>query len=84
MTGCPTGFALLGVAAMEAQGPYALPRAVDSAGNNDGYVCGQAQPDSVRDAFCRQGGTIACLLEVLGLPHYVFKDDDSPAKKNAG
>ena len=60
-----------------------MPRLVDTAGNNDGYVCGLAQPDSVRDAFCKQGGTVACQLEQLGLPHYVFKDDDNPASRHA-
>jgi hypothetical protein len=78
-TACPTGFERLSVASLEALGPYYLPRQVDSAGNNDGYVCGLAQPDSVRDAYCKQGATVACLLEALGLPHYVFRDDDSPA-----
>jgi hypothetical protein len=82
-TACPAGYERLGVAALEAQGPYAVPRRVDTAGNDNGYVCGLAQPDAVRDAFCRHGGTIACLLEQLGLPHYVFKDDDSPASQNA-
>lgn len=82
-TACPTGFDRLGVAALEATGPYYLPRLVDTAGNNDGYVCGHAQPDSVRDAFCKQGGTVACQLAQLGLPHYVFKDDDNPAAPNA-
>ena len=83
-TACPAGFERLSVAAMEAAGPYYLPRQVDTAGNKDGDVCGLAQPDSVRDAFCRQGGTVACQLAQLGLPHYVFKDDDSPASRNAG
>jgi hypothetical protein len=78
-TACPAGYALLSVASLEASGPYYLPRLVDTAGNNDGSVCGLAQPDSVRDAFCKQGGVVACLLAQLGLPHYVFKDDDSPA-----
>jgi hypothetical protein len=79
VTACPAGFERLSVAALEAVGPYHVPRLVDTAGNNDGDVCGLAQPDSVRNAFCRQGGTVACLLEQLGLPHYVFKDDDNPA-----
>ena len=78
-TGCPAGFQHLSVAALEAAGPYYLPRLVDTAGNTNGSVCGLAQPDSVRDAFCKTGGTVACLLAQLGLPHYVFKDDDSPA-----
>jgi hypothetical protein len=82
-TACPTGFDRLSVAALEAVGPYYVPRLVDTAGNDDGDVCGRAQPDSVRDAFCKQGGTVACLLAQLGLPHYVFKDDDSPASRNA-
>jgi hypothetical protein len=83
-TGCPAGYDHLSVASLEAAGPYVLPRLVDTAGNDNGYVCGLAQPDSVRDAFCRQGATIACLLQQLGLPHYVFKDDDSPASQPAG
>ena len=78
-TACPTGFDLLSVTALESVGPYYLPRLVDSGGNNDGYVCGNAQPDSVRDAYCKQGAVVACELEALGLPHYVFKDDDNPA-----
>ena|SRR5437899_2745747 len=80
-TACPAGFERLSVASLEASGPYYLPRLVDTAGNDDGYVCGLAQPDSVRDAYCRQGAVVACLLEQLGLPHYVFKDDDNPASR---
>jgi hypothetical protein len=68
------------VAALEASGPYPAPRVIDTAGNDNGYVCARAQPDSVRDAFCRQGFALACLFEQLGLPHYLFKDDDSPAR----
>jgi hypothetical protein len=82
-TACPAGFDRLSVDSLETVGPYYLPRQVDTAGNNDGYVCGHAQPDSVRDAFCKQGGTVACLLEQLGLPHYLFKDNDNPASRNA-
>ena len=81
-TACPAGFEHLSVASLEAVGPYYVPRLVDTGGNN-GYVCGLAQPDSVRDAFCKQGGVVACLLAQLGLPHYVFKDDDSPASQRA-
>jgi hypothetical protein len=80
-TACPAGFDLLSVTSLEAVGPYYVPRRVDTAGNGDGYVCGLAQPDSVRDAYCRQGAVVACLLEALGLPHYVFKEDDSPASQ---
>ena len=82
-TACPAGYEHLSVASLEAAGPYYLPRRVDTAGNNNGSVCGLAQPDRVRDAFCKQGGVVACLLEQLGLPHYVFTDDDNPASQKA-
>src|SRR5438045_300452 len=80
-TGCPAGYDLLSVASFEAVGPYYLPRLVDSGGNNDGYVCAHAQPDSVRDADCKNGNVVACQLAQLGLPHYLFKDNTSPAAK---
>ena len=76
---CPSGFELLSVAALEATGPYVVPRRVDAAGNNNGFVCGLARPNSVRDAFCKQGGLNACRLAELGLPIYLVKDDDNPA-----
>jgi hypothetical protein len=60
-TACPAGFDHLSVASLEAVGPYYVPRLVDTGGNNNGHVCGLAQPDSVRDAFCKQGGVVACL-----------------------
>ncbi len=80
-TACPAGFELLSVAQLEATGPYLLPRRVDTAGNNDGYVCGLERPDGVRDAFCEQGGGNSCLLRDLGLPIYLFEDNDSPASR---
>jgi hypothetical protein len=81
-TACPAGFELLSVASLEATGPYILPRRVDTPGNNNGYVCGLALPDSVRDATCRftPGGN-ACKLAQLGLPVYHFIDDDNPASQ---
>ena len=82
-TACPAGYAVMSVTAMEATGPYYVPRLVDSGGNNNGLVCAKPQPDSVRDADCKNGGVVACLLQQLGLPHYLFKDDDSPALKGA-
>src|SRR3954451_15448354 len=72
-TGCPAGYTVMNVDAMEAKGPYYLPRLTDAAGNSNGWVCALAQPDSVRDAFCKQGGAVACELQQLGLPHYLFK-----------
>jgi len=80
-TGCPAGYERLSVTWFEATGPYFLPRRVDSAGNNNGYVCAKVQPDSVRDASCMIGALNACLLAQLGLPVYLFTDDDNPAYK---
>lgn len=82
-TACPTSYAHLSVASFEAAGPYIVPRLVDTAGNNNGYVCAHALPDSVRDADCKNGGTVACELAQLGLPLYRFTDDDNPASQNA-
>jgi len=82
-TACPAGFELLSVASLEATAPYRLPRLVDTAENNNGSVCGHALPDSVRDADCKNGGPVACILGQLGLPLYRFTDDDNPANQNA-
>ena len=82
-TACPAGYEHLSVASLEAAGPYILPRRVDTAGNNNGYVCGLALPDSVREVHCKHGGLVACILAQLGLPLYEFKDDDNPASKEA-
>jgi hypothetical protein len=82
-TACPAAYSHLNVAALEAKAPYILPRLVDTAGNNNGYVCALALPDSVRAADCKQGGTVACILAQLGLPIYHFKDDDNPADQKA-
>lgn len=80
-TACPAGYELLSVASLEAAGPYFLPRRIDTAGNDNGYVCGLARPDSVRDAFCMIGGGNSCNLAQLGLPIYLFNDDDNPASQ---
>jgi hypothetical protein len=82
-TACPAAFDLLPVAGFEAQGPYMLPRLVDTAGNQDGLVCALQLPDAARDADCMRGGQIACILEQLGLPLYHFVDNDNPANKQA-
>jgi len=81
VTGCATGYERLSIAALEESGPYPdnVFGGIDRAGNNNGYICGLAQPDAVRDAYCRQGAQIACELEQLGLPHYVLTDDDNAA-----
>jgi hypothetical protein len=74
LPGCPAAFELMSVAALEAQGPYKLSRIVDTAGNGDGYA----------ESDCTHGGTVACLLEQLGLPVYHFIDNDNPAEEHAG
>lgn len=82
-TGCPAAYELKAVSWFEAQAPYKLPRQVDTAGNDNGYVCSLALPDGYRDADCMLGGTIACILEQLGLPVYHFVDDGNPASQHA-
>jgi hypothetical protein len=82
-TACPAHYSRLSVASFESVGPYMLPRAVDTAGNNNGYVCAFPMPDARRDSDCRTGGDIACELARLGLPLYHFTDDDNPAGQNA-
>ena len=82
-TACPAAFDLLPVDAFEAQAPYKLPRLVDTAGNQDGFVCALALPNAARDADCKTGGQIACILARLGLPLYHFVDNDNPANQRA-
>lgn len=92
-TACPASYELLSVVALEATGPYRGPRATDSAGNNNGYVCGLQRPDAVRDAYCdailNPGEGVparflnACTMKQLGLPIYIFVDDDNPAAQEA-
>ncbi len=79
VTACPAGFERLAVSSLEAQGPYVLPRLVDTAGNNNGYVCGLALPYAMGDAWCAAFGGPACGIRELGLPLYQFKDDANPA-----
>jgi len=82
-TACPDAFQLMSVAALEALGPYKLGRIVDTAGNNDGYVCTRVRPDGYAESDCAHGGTIACQLLALGLPVYHFIDNDNPGNGNA-
>ena len=78
-TGCPAGYEHLSVASLEATGPYRLPRRLDTAGNNNGFVCGLALPEAVAAAYCRNLEPGACNLVQLGLPLYLFDEDDNPA-----
>ena len=82
-TGCPSGYELLNIAALEASGPYpdSVFGGIDRAGNDNGYICGLPQPMAVLINGCREGFEIPCELLVAGLPHYVLKDDDSPAQQ---
>jgi hypothetical protein len=76
-TGCPAGYSLFAVGTP----PYRAPGLIDDAtngGNADGYVCALALPDAVRDAFCANGRG-GCLLQRLGLPLYLFTEDNNPA-----
>jgi hypothetical protein len=77
-TGCPAGYSLFAVGTP----PYRVPAQLDNpanGGNGDGYVCARAFPDAVRDAFCAAGRG-GCLLEQLGLPLYLFGEDNNPAE----
>lgn len=67
-TGCPAGYKSLSVTWLEGQGPYQLPRRLDEAGNNDGYVCGKAFNDAATAGYC--GGS--CPVPVL----YDFIEND--------
>ena len=77
-TGCPAGFSLFAVGTF----PYKVPARLDNpanGGNGDSYLCALALPDAVRDAFCSARGE-GCLLEQLGLPLYLFAEDNNPAQ----
>lgn len=51
-TGCPAAYDLLSVTWLEANGPYRLPRQLDSQGNQDGYVCGKKTQDQAAENYC--------------------------------
>jgi hypothetical protein len=74
-TGCPAGYETLSVTDLEQSSPnYHLPRQLDEAGNQDGYVCGRAATDQQAENFC--GGP--CSVPVL----YDFQENDrTPAHK---
>ena len=79
VTGCPAGYAVFAVGTF----PYRVAGLIDdpaNGGNGDGYVCAHQLPDAVRDAFCARGLMGFCFLQELGLPAYLFKEDDSPAQ----
>jgi hypothetical protein len=66
-TGCPAG-QLLSVTMLESQGPYQAPRRLDTAGNNDGFVCGHPlNQEAAERTVC--GGP--CPVPVI----YLFRDN---------
>jgi hypothetical protein len=74
-TGCPVAYQLLSVSSLESQSSnYRLPRQLDEAGNNDGYVCGRPTNDQSAENFC--GGP--CPVPQL----YDFQENDrTPSHK---
>jgi len=70
-TGCPSGYQVLVVDELLAQG-YQIPATIDAEGNNNGLVCGHAFPEAVRQQLCGPD----CGVPVL----YLFRDDDLKAQ----
>ncbi len=72
-TGCPAGYDRVAVEDLEAQGPYRVPRIMDTEGNNNGYICALPLPEGLRLALCGPN----CGVPVI----YLFRDDDLPATR---
>jgi hypothetical protein len=73
-TGCPSGYQVLVVADLIAQG-YRVPALLDdpaNGGNGNGLVCGLPLPEPVRQQLCGPD----CPVPVL----YQFSDDNLPAQ----
>lgn len=70
-TGCPSGYQVLVVDELLAQG-YMIPATIDAEGNNNGLVCGHAFPEAARQQLCGPN----CPVPVL----YLFGDDDLKAQ----
>ena len=71
-TGCPSGYQVLVVDELLAQG-HRGPAIIDAEGNNNGLVCGHAFPEAVRQQLCGPD----CGVPVL----YLFSDDDLKAQQ---
>jgi hypothetical protein len=67
-TGCPA-HQLRSVASLEAEGPYRVPRQLDAAGNQDGFVCAQPMPPAATEQRCPLD---PCLVPVI----YMFREND--------
>jgi hypothetical protein len=67
--GCPASTELYSVVALEASGPYQLPRRLDdpaNGGNGDGWVCAFPMPEAMHKS--------------LGFQIYQFFENNSPAQ----
>lgn len=74
-TGCPAGYQLLSVDWLTQQGAYLVPGQLDSAGNNDGYVCGKPLNPVVQFTICAD----SCPVPII----YNFYDNNrTPAFKS--
>jgi hypothetical protein len=79
-TACPASFEVLSVDALLEEGPYFGALRDDTAGNQNGFVCGHAFPFVVGENFCQQGLEFPfCVFAERGLPIYHFVDDANPA-----
>jgi hypothetical protein len=66
-TGCPVGYQTLSVAWLLHQGPYQVPGPMDTAGNNDGVICGHALNAADTAHICDP-----CRVPIV----YLFRDND--------
>ncbi|HEX7095806.1 MAG TPA: hypothetical protein VF183_07970 [Acidimicrobiales bacterium] len=74
-TGCPAGYELLSVDWLTQQGAYMLPGQLDSAGNDDGFVCGKPLNPVVQYTICADN----CPVPII----YNFYDNNrTPAFKS--
>jgi len=71
-TGCPSGYAVLVVEELLAQG-YRIPATIDAEGNGNGLVCGHAYSEAASEQLCGPD----CPVPVL----YGFRDDDLKAQQ---
>lgn len=74
-TGCPSGFDLLSVDDLAAQGYLHAPQRADDGGNGNGFVCGLPLPEGFRHSLEVQGLTVT--VPVV----YLFTDDGNPSQR---
>ena len=79
----PPAYEHLSVASLEASGPY-IRTSPGRHGRKQQRLRLRARATRQRPRRVLQARRrVACLLAQLGLPHYVFKDDDNPASQKA-